>query len=536
MPLSMDQLVACGVLTEIEIVGGRSGMGKAVKTVRVCSSLSSLSEFTSGSVAVFEPGKVNIEQLDAESAIRIAAGRGLAGLIFANDRPRQALVTTRLAANRLNIPVIVAGSSLSIRETVEKLDYTAKFPELGVAQSIQDFIRQLPRSGRSPDRLIELISAQLASPVSVVDTSGRCVRGATHDDIQSANLLAHFRSANPSGRTLEVTANGTILVTEPVIPVGAGPANFWLIAVLSQSTDERLNLARNLLSVAVWPLATELLNRSLNEERRGRQRALLLTEIVEHAEGLPRPTVERATALGWQLLGWHMAVAISSREDTGAHARGGMAARVIEDGLKLHGLNVDLVERPEGWVFWTTSDTEPGASDGEGLVSAVRTALEWVVSEVPSASLAAGVGLPFVGTDGIRASIQEAEHACLLARTRTSEVAVEHSDATSVRRLLIGYYSNKQLRDVATHLMSPLRTADRNGELVRTLTAFLDNKSSTTAAAKILGVHRNTVQYRLERITALLKLDFADPEDRLAVHLAIHLAELEPPLVGEELA
>ncbi|MBU8807609.1 helix-turn-helix domain-containing protein [Mycolicibacterium goodii] len=74
--------------------------------------------------------------------------------------------------------------------------------------------------------------------------------------------------------------------------------------------------------------------------------------------------------------------------------------------------------------------------------------------------------------------------------------------------------------------MAPLREADTSGDLERTMAAFLDNKSSATATAKALNIHRNTVLHRLEKITALLKLDFADAEDRLAAQLAVHLAEL----------
>lgn len=524
MSPTVAQLLASGVLNETEVVGGRHGLGRRVRSVSACTTLSRLSSLAPDTVAVFGPEDSNIEDLDAETAIRIATGVGLVGLIFISEAPRHALVTTRRLADKLGIPIVV-GKSLSVGDVVERLDYMARFPELGIARALQEFIRRLPLVGHSPERLLGAVSDQLSCTVSVVDAYGSHVRGSTETGVTSPQILDHLQSPRPSGRSMEGPGGATFVV-EPVAISRDGPANLWLIATLTASTEERIDLARHLLAVSAWPLATELLQRSLTAEREGRQRSMLLTEVVEHSSAPPRQTVERATALGWRLSGWHTAISIASR-DSGADARGNLAARVIEDGLKLHGLVADLVERPEGWVFWTTTEVEPMAEDSGKIVRRVRDALEWVASEVPSASLAAGVGLPFEGADGIRASIQEAESACLLARTRSDTVAVEHSDATSVRRLLIGYYSNRPLRDVATHLMAPLHKADTSGELARTLTAFLDNNSSATATAKVLDVHRNTVLNRLDKITALLELDFSDPEDRLAAQLAVHLAELD---------
>ncbi|MFF0448905.1 helix-turn-helix domain-containing protein [Streptomyces sp. NPDC004609] len=40
----------------------------------------------------------------------------------------------------------------------------------------------------------------------------------------------------------------------------------------------------------------------------------------------------------------------------------------------------------------------------------------------------------------------------------------------------------------------------------------------------MLGVHRNTVLHRLERVRALLPVDLSRPDERLVVHLATRVA------------
>ena len=522
MSLNVAQLIASGILSDTELVGGRRGLGRRVRTVTSCDSAHRLRTLGTDTVAVFTSEGPTIEDLDAETAIRLAGGLNLSALVFPSQEPRDALVTTRRLADKLGLPVIVCRLT-STAEAVDRLDNLARFPELATARSLQEFIRKLRHTGQSPDRLLAALTEQLSCPVALIDSHGRRVRGTTAFEA-SETLLEHLRQSPAVGRTIEDDTGG-VTVVEPITRSQERTAHLWLAAYIESRIEARMDHARHLLAVSAWPLTAALLQRTLTGEREGRQRSMLLTEIVEHSDSLPRQTVERAAALGWQLSGWHTAVAVTSR-DGGADARGSLAARVVEDGLKLHEINADLVERPEGWVFWITNELEPSTGDGVALMDRIRTALEWVNHEVPSASLAAGVGLPFEGPEGIRKSIQEAEHACLLARTSSQPVAVEHSDSTSVRRLLIGYYSNRALREVAAHLMAPLREADTAGDLERTMAAFLDNKSSATATAKALNIHRNTVLHRLERITALLKLDFTDAEDRLAAQLAVHLAEL----------
>lgn len=77
----------------------------------------------------------------------------------------------------------------------------------------------------------------------------------------------------------------------------------------------------------------------------------------------------------------------------------------------------------------------------------------------------------------------------------------------------------EMLRGPAEVVLAPLLAADRDGTLLRTLAVVLDAGAAPTAAAEVLGVHRNTVAARLERIRAL-GFDPDDASQRLALHLA----------------
>ena len=67
---------------------------------------------------------------------------------------------------------------------------------------------------------------------------------------------------------------------------------------------------------------------------------------------------------------------------------------------------------------------------------------------------------------------------------------------------------------------------DPDGELLRTVEAYLDAESSATNAAAVLGVHRNTVTQRMLRVAAAVGVDLHDPDERLALQLVLRMQRL----------
>ncbi|MGB3495923.1 MAG: PucR family transcriptional regulator ligand-binding domain-containing protein [Elainellaceae cyanobacterium] len=73
-----------------------------------------------------------------------------------------------------------------------------------------------------------------------------------------------------------------------------------------------------------------------------------------------------------------------------------------------------------------------------------------------------------------------------------------------------------------THLET-LRAYDhkRNGDLLKSLEAYLDYGGAVVEASTALHVHRNTLLHRLERIETLCQVDLKDPMQRLNLHVAL---------------
>ncbi|MYW44187.1 helix-turn-helix domain-containing protein, partial [Streptomyces sp. SID161] len=68
--------------------------------------------------------------------------------------------------------------------------------------------------------------------------------------------------------------------------------------------------------------------------------------------------------------------------------------------------------------------------------------------------------------------------------------------------------------------------APAHRELARTAEVYLDCAGQAGRAASELGIHRQTLYYRLSRVERLTGLDLDDGEDRLLLHMALKRARL----------
>ncbi len=86
----------------------------------------------------------------------------------------------------------------------------------------------------------------------------------------------------------------------------------------------------------------------------------------------------------------------------------------------------------------------------------------------------------------------------------------------------------QHLDDYVEALLGSLSEYDRGGgmELVETLGGYLDAGASIAPAAERLGVHRNTLAYRIARMEEISGHDLSDPVTRFNLQLAVTLRRL----------
>ena len=95
-------------------------------------------------------------------------------------------------------------------------------------------------------------------------------------------------------------------------------------------------------------------------------------------------------------------------------------------------------------------------------------------------------------------------------------------DDLGIYRLLFAVRDTTELRRFHDEALQRLIDYDEHNhaDLVRTLGAYFEGRCGPKETAAILGIHRNTVLYRLDRIGEISGLSLDDPHVRLRLHLA----------------
>ena len=135
----------------------------------------------------------------------------------------------------------------------------------------------------------------------------------------------------------------------------------------------------------------------------------------------------------------------------------------------------------------------------------------------------AGVGNLAESVAELARSHHEARQALRLAHRAGQRGQVVSYRSLGAFRLLLEVQSPDALRRFVGEVLGPLLkyAESRETPLLQTLEALAAARWVRRAAARELGIHINSIGYRIERIEALTGLSLDDPETRVAVAIAL---------------
>ncbi|MCQ9129339.1 PucR family transcriptional regulator [Streptomyces hilarionis] len=174
--------------------------------------------------------------------------------------------------------------------------------------------------------------------------------------------------------------------------------------------------------------------------------------------------------------------------------------------------------------------TAPWATTGQCLAVLVRLRSADTLTPATSAATrlleraagaAAGVAAGRVGLAGLGAAWEEAAASARAALAEPRLGPVAHWAAVGPYRLLTSLPPEAAQDPCVRPLLAPAQQ-----ELARTAEVYLDCAGQAGRTASELGIHRQTLYYRLSRVEQLTGLDLDDGEDRLLLHMTLKAARL----------
>lgn len=216
-------------------------------------------------------------------------------------------------------------------------------------------------------------------------------------------------------------------------------------------------------------------------------------------------------------------------------------------------LNYDLQLRHVALVLWGAQDEDhPEAPDFERLATQIARRLggtSWllvpqgslrldawvaVAGDVPDlggrldaaakAGVRVAIGLPDSGIDGFRHSHEDALAAQRMARLTGRAAGTCTGFGDVMLSSLLTQDLARARRFAASELGGLATDDDASRRIASTLKVFLEEGSSFVGAARRIGVHENTVAYRVRRAVELLGRPLDDR--KLEIHVALRLLEV----------
>lgn len=237
----------------------------------------------------------------------------------------------------------------------------------------------------------------------------------------------------------------------------------------------------------------------------------LLRDFIDLSGAPDRDVERRMLERGWNTTGHHLAFRIIGRTRLDAV----QLLRFVTRHLGTVASHSHVTTSGRGVSGWHTFTELPTPQQLEAHVAVLR---ELHAAVRRAFNVATGVSSLENGSVGLAAALGEAADAARIAANRSATGWFVRIDGLGLEQLLLAWTSNDTFVPAAESLLAPLR--ESSVELLTTLSAYLDHESRIAATATALGLHRNTVSTRIQRVQELLRVDMADPEARLALHLA----------------
>ncbi|MFN8591871.1 MAG: GAF domain-containing protein [Thermomicrobiales bacterium] len=301
-----------------------------------------------------------------------------------------------------------------------------------------------------------------------------------------------------------------------------------LLGYLSVLENNRALEEQDLLAIghASTVIALEMMKQRTRAEverrLRGELLEVLLSDGVRDGDAVQR----RAAYLGYNLASPHTLMFVAAEHPASESQQAGRGSRhsladILEDLVNLQGRGGALtLARADGAIL-----AVPLQNGTLAEAHAIAQTLQRDARLRKGIPLQLAIGRICRSPADFAISSAEAKRALDFARSFDRAEQILSFEELGVCRLLLDLPRASDAVRFANELLSPLEQydAEHRTELLPTLDAYLAANGVQQRAAAALGIHVNTLGYRLQRIREVARIDLENSESRLELHLALKI-------------
>lgn len=495
--LSMAELWPLAFPPDVRLVGGESGLGRAVEWVTSLRAAFPLfPDLTEGHLALASPQvalaldpRLTLSYLILELAHAQAAG------LLVDEEPTEAEAAL---ADELALPLFVAPPGADLRAV-----------EREALRALVDREAQLARREAEARQRYQGLFAAGGIRAVLLDLGAALQAAVWLRDAEGATVE---RVEAPAPRPEAETSAFPIRIAGrhlgELIIQGAGRLHASLAPIWGRQAAEACGL--------------EMLQRATRQEAEEQFGADLIEELVAADRDEAR-VASRLMRLGYDLSPGrrHVVIALGGRDAKTLCAIGEALARDLAWIAGREAASTLGVAYREHYLCLLSFE----ATAGERRV---RHWVQELASRMPGPCCDLGVSRVSADLSGLAAGVEQAVAAWSLGGRIAGRASPFYWEDLGLYRLLAGLRDQADLRRFYDETLGVLVAYDtaHNTDLVPTLEAFFEQNANASQTARALYVHRNTLNYRLQRIAEITGLDLDDADARLALQLALKVHRL----------
>ena len=414
--------------------------------------------------------------------------------------------------------IALANSRLYAQQQAQAHELRTALLALENSVAVHDRLTRIAIRGEGEEGIAHALHELTGCPIAIEDAYGNLRAWAGPGNVEDYPQRSQSLQATIVAQGIE--AGRPIAVDGQVVAVASPrPDTVGVIAVFGLPSDA-IESAQVALEHGTTILAMELARLQSvadTELRLGRD---LVEELLAHDDELA--TVSRARAMGYDLDRQHQ-VAVVVEE----------SFEPREPEIRFHAVRRAARDSNVGTLLVPRGDSVVVLGYGSPDWAAFH---RYLVSDSGRAAFV-GVGAPCNGLAGFPRSFHEARLALRMRLVGVQNSVIFYEQLGSYR--VLAEVSDLQSIDqfIDEWLGSLIAHDDKHStHLVQTLASYLEYRGRYEPTAASLAIHRNTLKYRLRRISEVSNLDLQDGDTLFNLQLAARAWSTKAALAGQESA
>jgi purine catabolism regulator len=544
MGITVAQALKIGGLSRGRVLAGAQNLDNVVEYVNVvearCEAYWTIRKglFLTTFYAVRNDVKAQIH------TIEMLAERQCAALVFQKGILDDLAPAVIERADELGLPLIEIPKSEQYPRILGPLTEAILQEKTFLLQRSQEIHRRLTGLILSGGGLAEIASALselIRRPVAIVDAWGSVLAADEFGQVSDAlsEALAATPKATGEWHSEPLRDAAQCVWLTPVLAGSRETVDGFVIVRDPAGDLDRLDLTA--VEQAATIAALEIAKRKSIQEAETRLKRDFVADLLGGAYHSVEAISARAHSLGWDLLHKRAVMVINLDESEKYYLTprewGEEHFRQVKERLFHTARQVIsecapesiLVDRTDSILLLPHLELDiPGSLARREIENLADAICQRIQDQLKELSITIAVGGPCDSVEGLPNSYREAKAALTVARKIAPHRPVVWYNDVALYVFLDRIAEETETRRWFENNLGPLVEYDKNKgtELVKTLETYFDVNQMQQEAAYELGIHVNTLKYRLRRIEEILGTDPFLGDRQLSLYLATKLARL----------